>query len=305
MKSEENVYRQPMQPWPDLKPFGKEVTLSDHNLTLFYYEAGNAKDSDILMIHGLGDEADTWRYMIKPLAENFHIIALDLPGFGRSDKPNLKYSPNFMMGSILELMDQLEIEKALIMGSSLGAMLAQGLAIANGERVSGLILIDGALLQHELMQDWGLRLMQAPLLGEWLYTRLRKDPLAAFDSLRHVYHDLDALPKVDREFLYERVTKRVWSNGQRRAYFSTLRNLMPWVRDAQSELPGKLASLDIPTLVIRGEHDVLFPKENADEIIQCQPNAKQVTIKGVKHLPQQEDPENTLEEVQNWLGRYY
>jgi len=61
------------------------------------------------------------------------------------------------------------------MGSSLGAILSQGFAVRFPEMVSGLVLVDGALLQVEPMHDWGFRLMQMPLLGEWLYKRLRKE----------------------------------------------------------------------------------------------------------------------------------
>jgi pimeloyl-ACP methyl ester carboxylesterase len=53
----------------------------------------------ILMLHGLGDEADTWRHIFHPFSNYFHTLALDLPGFGRSDKPDVVYSPQFLMGT--------------------------------------------------------------------------------------------------------------------------------------------------------------------------------------------------------------
>lgn len=294
-------YQQPMEPWPSLAPLGNTVKLSEKNINLFYYSAGNKNNPTILMIHGLGDEADTWRHVIHPLANEYHIVAIDLPGFGRSDKPKRSYTPQFMKETILKLMDKLAIKEAILMGSSLGGILSQSLAVDYPDLFQGLILVDGALLQKEPMQDLGLRLMQVPLLGEWLYNRLRKDPDAAFESLKVVYQDLDNLPDADKDFLYTRVNKRVWSDGQRRAYFSTLRNLMPWVKKAQNSLPAKLAELEIPTLVIRGEYDKLFPQENAKAIIKAQPNAAMTTITDTNHLPHQEDPVAFVDVVRSWL----
>jgi pimeloyl-ACP methyl ester carboxylesterase len=300
-----NPFQTPMKPWPALESCARSVHLTETGLDLFYFEAGNPENTTILMIHGLGDEADTWRHVIQPLAEDYHIIAPDLPGYGRSEKPARKYSPKFLMGSVFEMMDQLSIESAVLMGSSLGGILSQAMSLIQPERVRGLILVDGAFLQAVPMSDSGLKMMQTPLLGEYLYTRLRKDPEAAFDSLKIVYHDLYGLPAADRAFLFERVNRRVWSKGQRRAYFSTLRQLMPWVRSSQKGLAQRLADLKAPTLVLFGEHDALFPAANANAIVKAQPAATAVTLPGVNHLPHQEDPPLFLAHVKPWLDRHF
>jgi pimeloyl-ACP methyl ester carboxylesterase len=290
-----------MTPWPSLEAFGKKTTLPQLNLSVFYFEAGDPAHPAILMIHGLGDEADTWRHQVAPLAKDHHVIAMDLPGFGRSDHIDRAYTPDLMKQSILELMDVLGLEKAILMGSSLGAILSQGIAVEHPERLNGLVLVDGALYQPDQMTDRSLQLMQIPLIGEAIYTQLRKDPDAAYDSLRIVYHDLDSLPEADREFLYTRVNHRVWSNGQRRAYLSTLRHLTPWVKKVQKDLPKQLEKLELPTLIIRGELDGLFSAENAAAIQTLQPDVAIVNIPGMGHLPQQEDPATFLDVLKNWL----
>lgn len=300
--SDQNEYQIPMLPWRALQEYGKNLEIED-DLEIFYFEAGRDKKPTLIMLHGLGDEADTWRHVFLPLAKKYHVIALDLPGFGRSDKPDVAYTPQFMMKAVIGMMDRIGIEKGVLMGSSLGGILSHGLALMHPERVSGLILVGGGLLQHDPMGDWSLRLMQIPFLGEWLYTRLRKDPQAAYDSLRSVYHKIESLPKEDRDFLYTRVNQRVWSDGQRRAYFSTLRKLIPWVRHIQSELPEKLTKLAIPTLVLRGEVDSLFSEENAKGIVKVQPNAALGVIDGSGHLPQQETPHLFLDVIKTWLKR--
>lgn len=301
--SNQKAYQNQMESWPKLKHLAHSEFISSLNQNLFYYADGEHHQTKLLMIHGLGDEADTWRYTILDLMNKHHVIALDLPGFGRSDKPKQAYTPDFLIRSIIGLMDQLEIDSSILMGSSLGGILAHALAIQHPERTTGLVLVGGALLQQKPMTDMSLKMMQIPLLGEWLYTRLRKDPDAAYQSLRTVYYDLDNLPQDDRDFLYRRVNQRVWSSGQRRAYFSTLRNLTPWVMKSQKDLPKRLKKLAVPTLVIRGEHDTLFPYQNALAIKESQPDVTVAHIENCGHLPHQEDPEAFNSVLKNWLGK--
>lgn len=301
--AEKNTYREPMSPWPGLKGLGKTLHLDEPDVDIFCFEAGPPSAPAVVMVHGLGDEADTWRYTIPPLAETYHVIALDLPGFGRSGHPKRAYTPAFHQKAILSLMDALhiDIDRAFLMGSSLGAILSHSIAIDHPNRLSGLVLVDGALLQPDEMGDKSLQMMRIPLLGELFYTYLRFSPDAAYESLKNVYHDLDSLPKADRDFLFRRVNRRVWSNGQRRAYFSTLRNLIPWVKAIQKDLPELLHDLTLPTLIIRGEFDALFSAENAIAISETQPNAAILTVEGVGHLPQQEAPEAFNAGLQAWL----
>ena len=301
MKPTQNIFTQPMQPWPALAKFGRLTQLPNRDLTLFYFDSNKKSHPHLFLVHGLGDEADTWRHVFHPFTNDFHTLALDLPGFGRSDKPDVVYSPQFLMDSVIGLMDALNIYNTIIVGSSLGGILAHGLAVAHPERVSGLILVGGALLQAEQIQDRSIQLMQLPVIGEWLYTRLRKNPDAAFDSLNKVYHHLEKLPIADRDFLYTRVNQRVWSDGQRRAYFSTLRNLIPWIKSIQEILPAQLRQLEIPTLILRGEYDGLIAETNADHLLKVQPNSRKSVVKDAGHLPHQEAPETFLKITQAWL----
>jgi pimeloyl-ACP methyl ester carboxylesterase len=301
MKPAKAEYTQPMQPWPALAKFSRLTQLPKRDLRLFYFDSNKKSQPHLLMLHGLGDEADTWRHVFHPLRKDIHILTLDLPGFGRSDKPDVVYSPQFLMDSVIGLMDALSIHSTIVMGSSLGGILAHGLALAHPERISGLILVGGALLQAGQMQDHSIRLMQMPIIGEWLYTRLRKNPDAAFASLSKVYHQLEKLPKSERDFLYTRVNQRVWSDGQRRAYFSTLRNLIPWLKSVQKVLPAQLSQLQIPTLILRGEYDGLFSETNANQLLKIQPDAKKFEIRDAGHLPHQEAPEAFLQIVKTWL----
>ena len=305
-------FRGPMEPWPALAPFNGVLTLPG-GLQLFLYDTGSQEtgsqqtgDQEILpllLLHGLGDEADSWRHIVEPLSQQFRVLAPDLPGFGRSDKPRRPYSIPFLRDTILALLDALSIERAIIAGSSLGAVLAQVIALQQPERVSRLILLDGSLVI--VKQSLGLRglLFLVPGLGELLYNNLRRNPDRAYATLQPYYAHLDAMPAADRRFLYRRVNQRVWSSGQRRAYLSTLRQVARWTVREQRDWAQRLPQLAAPTLVIWGEQDQIMPVENAHALLQIKPSATLVVVPGVGHLPHQERPQAVLQAIDSFHSR--
>jgi pimeloyl-ACP methyl ester carboxylesterase len=318
-----------MQPYPGLEPYAQAVDLPRNGLRLFYFAAGDPCRPAALLLHGLGDEADTWRYLIEPLSQRWRVIAPDLPGFGRSDQPKLAYTFDFLRGCLFELLEVLAVPKALLVGHSLGGMLAHGMLTygmlahdmrveqpgaspprfskpvmpdppETGEaslQVSGLALLDGALLTRTQRLSPQLLLFMTPLLGEYLYTRLRKDPQAAYATLRAYYTDMDKLPQVERDFLFRRVNQRVWSDGQRRAYFSTLRNMASSISRLQKDLPARLVQLHTPTLILWGAQDRVNPPENGSRLAQLQPDSRLVLIPEAGHMPHQERPQEVLRHI--------
>jgi pimeloyl-ACP methyl ester carboxylesterase len=287
-------YKGPMQPWPDLAPHARRLVLPGTGLELFFYDTGSAPGTPILLVHGLGDEADSWRHLAPVLAAGQRVLAVDLPGFGRSSQPRWALSAKFLVSVLLELLDELNVERALLVGSSLGGLLCQQIALDHPDRVAGLVLLDGTLLATGQALNLNLLLFMIPGIGELLYTRLRRDPQAAYETLRPYYADLDGLPEADREFLYRRVNERVWSNSQRRAYFSTLRNLALWSPRQQKTVPERLGRCQVPTLVLWGEHDRIVSSEAGQALIRHQSTARLFTVSGAGHLPHQERPDAVL-----------
>ena len=135
-------------------------------------------------------------------------------------------------------------------------------------------------------------------MGEWLYNRLRKDPQAAYETLRPYYGDLDRLPEADRDFLFQRVNERVWSDGQRRAFFSTFRGLARWLPAQQRTLPARLAASEVPTTAIWGELDRMNSVESGRRLVELQPTARLVVVPGAGHNVHQENPDAVLGAIQ-------
>ncbi len=228
----------------------------------------------------------------------------DLPrlGFGRSDQPDRPYTIPFYQDAILELMEALYLPKATLVGHSMGAVIAHSIALQFPERVERLVLISGSLVVRTQKFDLGTLLFLVPGLGEWLYKRLRQDPQAAYRSLETYYHRLEDLSPADRQFLFQRVNERVWSEGQRRAFFSTLRNMAAWVARQQGRLANQLSGLQVPTQVIWGKEDRVNPVENAQALLQVQPEARLTLLDGAGHNLHQERPEEVVQIILSGSG---
>lgn len=288
------TYQGAMQPWPGLERHARQVYLPKGECSLYLYDAGPADARPLLLIHGLADEADTWRHLISPLSARYRVLAPDLPGFGRSDKPDRSYTLPFFQETLVELLDELEIAHATLAGHSLGGAIAQSIALAHPEQVERLILVGGSLVARSQRLDLATLLFLVPGLGEWLYSRLRRDAEAAYRTLQPYYGHLDRLPEADREFLFQRVNERVWSDGQRRAFFSTYRHLTRSLPAQQRELLTRLAALTAPTVVIWGELDRMNPVANGRLLVELQPAARLVVVPDAGHNVHQEDPNSVL-----------
>jgi pimeloyl-ACP methyl ester carboxylesterase len=280
----------------ELQPFSHAACLDD-GLRLHYYEAGAPDAPPLILIHGLGDDADTWRHVLLPLARRHRVIALDLPGFGRSDHPRRAYTLAFYARTVASLLAKLGIAQAALAGSSLGAAIAQRVALARPELAERLILIDGALPVEARLPTSPLWWFLTPGVGEVVYSSLRRSQDQAYATLRPYYADLDALPPEDRAFLRERVWARVWNSGQRRAFLSTLRWLAIEGAFRAPALRARLAQLTAPMLLIWGDHDQIVPRAAGVQMAALLPNARLHVIAGCGHLPQQERPDELVEIV--------
>ncbi len=283
-----NPFRGPMQPFPGLEHWSRLVKLPQSGINLYLYDTGAETQTPILFLHGLGDEADTWRHVLPFITADNRGLAPDLPGFGRSDKPDRSYTIPFFVDTLLELLDSFSISQAVIVGHSTGAMIAHQIALAHPERVKRLVLIGGSLVSKSQPVNPGLLLFMIPGLGEWTYNRLRKNPQAAYQTLESYYYRLKDLPQIDRDFLFQRVNERVWSDGQRKGFLSTLRNLAKWIPTQQKGLPQGLKGWTIPTDVLWGEMDRVNLVENAHALVALMPSARLVIVPKAGHNLQQE-----------------
>ena len=289
-----------MKLWKELEPFSSSVRLRSTRLNLFYLDTGGENKPLCILIHGLADEADTWRHVITPLSRRFRVLAPDLPGFGRSDKPTGSYTMDFLKDVLLDFLDTMKIHSAHFVGSSLGAMLIQYAGFFYPERMESQVLTDGALVPQKQKKNITNLLFLTPVLGEFLYSRLKNQPVEAFKTLHPYYADLEGMPQEDREFLYQRVHERVSDNKQRHAYFSILRRFSRWLAKS-GRFRESLSCSNLPVLLIWGEKDRIIPIGSARIMASLIPGAELKVIPNAGHLPHQENPGGYLDIVTSWL----
>ena len=278
------------KPHPTLEPFLRMLG----GIAFFDRQLGS---STALLIHGNGDEADSWRHVFVALSAQHRVIALDLPGFGRSRATGDGSIAN-LAESVQRLLESLAIETPVhLVGSSLGAVVAAHVSANAPQLTRSLTIIGGSSpALGGLQANESLKPLLEPGTGEAYYTGLRAAGQAAsFESLRPYYAALDALPASDLEFLRQRVWARVWSDTQRTAFFTGLRSL--FADTAPLALPP------IPTLLIWGESDQIVPISAAHALLRQLPHASLEVIAGSGHLAHQERPLEVLRVLEDFLAQ--
>jgi 2-hydroxy-6-oxo-6-(2'-aminophenyl)hexa-2,4-dienoate hydrolase len=214
-----------------------------------YLEAG--RGAPVVLIHGGGAGADAygnWRTVMPLLAEHFHVVALDMLGFGRTDKPagaDFVYSQEARNRHLAAFLDALALGPATLVGNSMGGATAIGVAVARPELVARLVLMGSAGLNTKLHAD----LM--PVLN---YDFTREGMVRLIRALVNDNFVIDdALVSYRFALASDPDTKR--------AYAAT----MDWIRQ-QGGLaydPEMLRRVKAPTLVVNGKMDKVVPLENA------------------------------------------
>jgi pimeloyl-ACP methyl ester carboxylesterase len=300
-----------MKPWPALAPCGKTLSLKGGGL--FYYDLGPPSGESgrpaLILLHGLGDEADTWRHLLPLLARaGYRLIAPDLPGFGRSLWKG-KISVNRHAEAVLALMTASgaasPAHPAVLAGNSMGAGIAEIIALKRPDLARALILLDGCIPVSGGPGKETL-LMELSFIARRWYRSFRHNHRQAWESLYSYYCDLDALPEADRAFLRERVIARVESANQERGYLASLRSmnrLLLWGRAGFSFFPrfSNFTKFAGKILLIWGEQDRVITPERIAGFRALRPDAGFITIAGAGHLPQQEKPDETAQAMLDFL----
>ena len=271
-------------PWFDGLQRQPVHTVPVNGTRIAYLDIGGGPP--VILVHGFGGSLWQWEYQQAALASHYRVITLDLPGSGFSDKPDLAYTPDEMIAFFRGFMDALGIQKAALVGNSMGGGLVIGMAVTHPERVDRVVLISG--MPKGVREKLTGRLIRravetsAPVwlirFGNWLTGRWVTE-----DVLKEIVYD--------HSLLTPAVIERSYQNRQRPGLISPLmtmaRNLPLW----EQGLARRIDEIRQPTLVIWGEQDEVFPPEVGREL--------QATIKGASfalvpkagHIPQWEQPD--------------
>lgn len=252
-------------------------------------DSGPRDGEAIIMLHGFGASLDTWEKWAEALSARYRVIRFDLPGFGLTGPdPTGDYTDARSMQILAALLDQLGIDRASLIGNSLGGRIAWNFAAMFPERVNKLVLVspDGFASPGF---DYGVA-PKVPLIMRALPYTAPRSMLKA--NLAAAYGNPAALSEAD----VTRYHDLMLAPGVRRAILERMGQVI--LRE-----PGPvLARIQAPTLLVWGERDGMIPVSNAQDYLRLMPNATLARLPSLGHVPFEEDPVASLVPVEAFLS---
>jgi pimeloyl-ACP methyl ester carboxylesterase len=285
------MVRQTRIDWnPSLSP--KTIQINGH--TIFYAVKGEGKP--LLLIHGYGAAAWVWEKQIDVLSQFYRVYALDLIGHGFSDRPKISYTPRTYVHFLKEFMDGVEIEKASLIGNSMGGGIAWAMAILYPEQVDRLILIDCVppdVLRQ--VKNESFRTLAAikdiPILPYLVIAARGRHSIKSV-LLECVSDTKLITPEmVNRQYSLSRIKGTTW------VLYSTLKHA-----EEALELKDHLSIIHQPTLFIWGEKDQIFPPQVGVALHQAMAGSKFLRIEKSGHIPMWETPDEVNQAILSFLN---
>ena len=244
-------------------PVEKEVVV--FGTKIHYVEAGSGPV--VILLHGLGGNSQNWALNIAPLAQKFRVIVPDQIGFGKSDKPFIHYRVGTYVDYLDQFCKQLKIERASVVGNSMGGWVAAAYTVAFPERVERLVLVDAAGYAPPPNFDYRI------LYGLNPSTREGMKQVAAKVFYNKLFQS-DAL--IDAA-MAARITA---GDGY------TITSIIESITRGEDFLDNRVKSIKQPTLVVWGRQDGLTPLADGERFKKEIPNSTLLVIEECGHVPQ-------------------
>jgi len=260
---------------------------------IFYVLKGEGKP--LLLIHGYGAGIWVWERQIQYLSQWYKVYALDLIGHGFSDRPKIPYTPETYIHFLRDFMDGVGIERATLVGNSMGGGIAWAMAILFPERVDRLILIDCVppdvlnQVKNESFQMLAA-IKDIPFLAYLVMAVRNRNSIRQI--LRECISDIRLItPEVEnRQYQLSKIKGTTW------ALYSTLKHAKEALK-----LKDQFSLIRKPTLFIWGEEDLIFPPYVGETLHQAIPDSKFQVIKRSGHIPMWETPDEVNQAILEFL----
>lgn len=263
-----------------------------------YLAAGDGPP--LILLHGVGDNAFDWSWVMPALARTHRVYAPDLPGSGGSAGPRGNdYSPASFERFLAAFMDALEVENTAVVGNSLGGLVGLRLALNDPDRVTALVLLAGAGLGRKVSP--ALRSLALPGYGRLAVAWGKRPPGAAQRALARATLLFGSPRRIPAKWLkeqYDLARRPGFLKGQ----LATVRAQVG-IRGQREILLSRLPSLRVPTLVVWGERDRVLPPDQAREAVSRIPDGSLELIPDCGHLPQVERPDRVAEILVRFLNK--
>ena len=284
-------------------PNGRPPLLQVHNVHLPGRRISTltmGEGPDVLLLHGLGGTKSSFFDTAAALSSTYRVHAIDLPGFGGSSKPaTAPYNARWFAETVVAVMDALEIDRAHVVGNSMGGRVAIEVGLRAPDRVRGLALLCPAVAFVRRGYHPIVRLAR-PEFGLLPHRFGRATVAKQFWSM---FHDPDSVDPAVADVAVDEFQRIYSSAGARFAFLCSARNIYldkPYGKDG---FYPRLSELAPPALFVWGSHDPLIPPAFKRHVAEWLPSAEQIVLHGCGHVPQVERPEQTNGLLQRFLGR--
>jgi pimeloyl-ACP methyl ester carboxylesterase len=259
---------------------------------VFYHRTGRGRP--VVLVHGFMVSHWTWRHVIPELAVDHDVIALDLLGFGESDRPaatDFRYDAPAQMEVVLAALDALGVERAAFIGHSMGGAIALYTAARRPERVERLVVVNALVYPYRLPLSGQLILL--PYVGPLLFRTLYTKSIVRGYMKRSVYRDPALVTEDWVDYVWERVNR---PGGMDAAHASLRFCSDPTV------IARSVRAVRAPTLVVWGNDDRTFPAAHARRLVGDIAGAELVIVPECGHAPPEEKPAAVVAAVTPFLA---
>jgi pimeloyl-ACP methyl ester carboxylesterase len=254
-----------------------------------YLSGGNGPP--VILIHGTGAGVFDWKFTVGPLSEHYSVYALDMVGYGHSDKPKTKYTLDYYIDFLEHFIDALQLNHLSLVGQCFGGATALGLAIKSPERIEKLIIADPPFLGKTMSLEMISRL---PFFLVKLFSR----------SSRRTVRLGFKVSVYDSGFVTNQMVEEAYQlrnmPGATYARAATYKN-NPGVGGQRHFFHDELARVIMPTLIIWGREDKYFPVAHAQAAHKLIKNSQLCILEKCGHIPQLEKPDDFRRIVVDFL----
>ncbi len=254
----------------------------------------------ILLIHGIGDNSTTWSTVQSKLAQRFTVVAPDLLGHGKSDKPRADYSVAAYANGMRDLLSVLEIDSVTVIGHSLGGGVAMQFAYQFPQLVNRMILVGAGCVTKEV--NVALRIASLPMGSEALALLRLPLVLPALQAIGRISGGLFGSTDVGRDIPNMlRILADLPEPTASAAFARTLRAVVDWRGQVVTMLDRCYLTQSVPVQLIWGSKDSVIPVSHAEMAHAAMPGSQMEIFQGSGHFPFHDDPDRFVEDVQKFI----
>ncbi len=261
---------------------------------IHFRDQGSEDKPVIILVHGYSASLHTWEPWVEYLKADFRVVSLDLPGHGLTREVDLESVsiPSFV-DVINEVADNLELQTFTLVGSSMGGATAWTFALDYSERLEGLVLVGASGWPREEERDTPIvfRLLESPIVR----------PLLKNMDITSLFRSGLEASFVDKKLVTDEMVERYFSLSRAPGHRDALYKLSTDESERMIATPELVSGISVPTLVLHGEYDNLVPVEGGHKFVKHLPNARGIIYDGIGHIPQEEIPELSSEDLRDFI----